>query len=220
MIALADSQVLRWLDELNGIDDADARAAQIRREIWKLRKADNTAENRRAIKKLYQKLDAIQFKPDYMCLIIDKEKDYWRACNGFSINGIGYRRLLGTNGGIKNSTIVFVSERHIDEIRRRIDNGRDMNQKLVPAKLEAYKALACSASVPVSWPNGILVVHDFETVFHEDTIYLTDENDGEPIMEYRKDTEIHLDGCDGCGLMLPSLAERWSEELGLDYGPV
>ena len=209
--------MLRWLDELNGIEDADARAAQVRREIRALRKADNSAENRKAIKKLYQKLDAIQFKPDYMCLIIDKEKDYWRACDGFSINGIEYRRLLGTNGGIKNSTIVFVSARHIEEIRRRIDNGRDLNQKLVPAKLEAYKALACSASVPVSWPKGILVVKDYETVFYEDTIYLTDENEGEPIMEFRKDTEIHLDGCDGCGMMLPSLAERWSEELGLDY---
>lgn len=217
VIALADSQVLRWLDELNGIDDADARALQIKREIRMLRRADNSAENRRAIKKLYQKLDAIQFKPDYMCLIIDKEKDYWRACEGFAINGIVYKRLLGTAGGIKNSTIVFISERYVDEIRRRIDNGRDMNQKLVPAKLEAYKALACSASVPVSWPRGILVVHDFETVFHEDTIYLTDENDGEPVMEEHQDTEIHLDGCDGCGLMLPSLAERWSEELGLDY---
>lgn len=217
VIALADSQVLRWLDELNGISDADERAVQIKREIRALRKAENSAENRRAIRKLYQKLDAIQFKPDYMCLIIDKEKDYWRACDGFYINGIGYKRLLGTNGGIKNSTIVFISERHIDEIRRRIDNGRDMSQKLVPAKLEAYKALACSASIPVSWPNGILVVKDFETVFHEDTIYLTDENDGEPIMEYKEDTEIHLNGCDGCGLMLPSLSERWSEELGLGY---
>ena len=217
VIALADSQVLRWLDELNGIDDADERAAEIRREIRRLRKAENTTENRHEIKKLYQKLDAIQFKPDYMCLIIDKEKDYWRACDGFSINGIEYRRLLGTNGGIKNSTIVFVSARHIDEIRRRIDNGRDLNQKLVPAKLEAYKALACSASTPVSWPNGIIVVKDFETVFHEDTIYLTDENDGEPLMEFRKDTEIHMDACDGFGMMLPSLAERWSREIGLDY---
>lgn len=218
VIALADSQVLRWLDELNGIDDADERAAEIRGQIRILRKEENVAENRKAIKQLYQKLDAIQFKPDYLCLIIDREKDYWKVTkDGFSVNGISYRRLLGTNGGIKNSTIVFISERHIDEIRRRIDNGRDLNQKLVPAKLEAYKALACSASVPVSWPKGILVVHDFETVFHEDIIYLSDENDGEPEMEYRNGTEIRLDGCDGCGMMLPSLAERWSGELGLDY---
>lgn len=217
VIALADSQVLRWLDELNGIEDADERASEIKSKISKLRKSDNTLENRKEIKQLYQKLDAIQFKPDYMCLIIDKEKDYWRACSGFSINGISYTRLLGTNGGIKNSTIVFISERHADEIRRRIDNGRDTNQKLVPAKLEAYKALACSASTPVSWPHGILVVKDFETVFREDTIYLSDENIGEPVMEYMENTEVTLDGCDGCGLMLPSLADRWSKELNLGY---
>lgn len=90
-------------------------------------------------------MDSIQYKPDYLCLIIDKEKDYHRACAGFSINGISYKRLLGTNGGIKNSTIVFVSERLHDEIDRRIENGRNKDLPLVPAKLEAYRALACSA---------------------------------------------------------------------------
>ena len=36
-------------------------------------------------------------------------------------------------------------------------------------------------------------------------------------MEVRSGTEIELDESDGYGLMLPALAERWSEELGLDY---
>ena len=152
-----------------------------------------------------------------MCLIIDKEKDYYRACKGFSINGINYKRLLGTNGGIKNSTIVFVSERHADELRRRIDNGRNMEQKLVPAKLEAYKALTCSASTPVSFPKGIVVVNDCETEFLSDIVYLTDEADGEPVMEDQKQVPIQMNASDGYGLMLPSLAKQWSEDLGLDY---
>lgn len=162
-------------------------------------------------------MDALQFKPDYMCLIIDREKDYYRACRGFSINGVNYVRLLGTNGGIKNSTIVFVSERVSDELRRRIDNNRDPNKEMVTAKLEAYKALTCSASVPVSNPNGVLVISDAETEFLSDIIYLSDETDGEPLMEERKDQLIKLNASDGCGMMLPSLAERWSKELGLDY---
>lgn len=159
----------------------------------------------------------MQFKPDYMCLIIDKEKDYYRACKGFSINGVKYKRLLGTNGGIKNSTIVFVSERLADELKRRIENGRDPTKELVTAKLEAYKALTCSASNPVSFPEGILVVDDVETTFSSDVVYLTDEDTYEPVMVEQRDREITLDASDGCGLMLPSLAERWSEELGLDY---
>ena len=187
IIALADSQVLRWLDELNGITDAENNARAIKAEIRHLRKEPNSVENRRKVKKLYAKLDDIQFKPDYLCVIIDKEKDYYRACKGFSINGLEYRRLLGTNGGVKNETIVFVSKRHVEEIRRRIDNGRNMEKEMVPAKLEAYKALTCSASTPVSMPNGILVVSDCETEFLSDIIYLNDENTDEPVMQQSRE---------------------------------
>ena len=137
IIALADSQVLRWLDELNGITDAESKAREIKAEIRRLRKEQNSVENRRKVKRLYEQLDDIQFKPDYLCVIIDKEKDYHRACRGFSINGLKYCRLLGTNGGVKNETIVFISERHAEEIRKRIDNGRNLEKAMVPAKLEA-----------------------------------------------------------------------------------
>lgn len=174
-------------------------------------------QNRKRVKQLYTELDEIQFKPDYLCVIIDREKDYLRACRGFKINGLKYQRLLGTNGGVKNSTIVFISDRHADEIKRRINNGRNMEKEMVPAKLEAYKALTCSASIPVSMPNGILVVRDCETEFLSDIIYLNDEADGEPVMEERKQVPVQLNESDGYGLMLPSLARRWGEELGLDY---
>lgn len=217
VISLADSTVLRWIDELNGIEGADERAREIKSEIRAARKNKENVSSRRLLRNLYSELDALQFKPDYMCLIIDKEKDYRRACKGFSINGIKYRRLLGTNGGIKNSTIVFVSERLKDEIERRIENGRDPTKELVTAKLEAYRALTCSASTPVSFPKGILVVEDAETEFDSEVLYLTDEADGEPVMELHENEHIVLDASDGYGLMLPSLAERWSEELGLDY---
>ena len=217
VISLADSQVLRWIDELNGITDADEQARKIKQEIRRVRKEPNSIQNKRVIKQLYTNLDKLQYKPDYMCLIIDKEKDYYRACKGFSINGVKYKRLLGTNGGIKNSTIVFVSERLVDELRRRIDNGRNPEAQLVPAKLEAYKALTCSASTPVSLPKGVLVVNDCETEFLSDIVYLTDEDVSEPVMEERSNEKITMDASDGYGIMLPSLARRWSDELDLDY---
>lgn len=217
IISLADSQVLRWIDELNGIEDADQKARFIKAEIKRLKNEANSIKNKREIKRLYEELDRIQFKSDYLCLIIDKPKDYYRACRGFSVNGVRYVRLVGTTGGVKNSTIVFVSERLSSELRRRIDNDRDMSMEFVPAKLEAYRGLTCSASIPVSYPRGVLVVNDAETTFVSDIISLSDENDGEPQVEFQKDKEITLDTSDGFGLMLPSLAERWSKELGLDY---
>lgn len=217
VISLADSQVLRWIDELNGVTDADAHARSIKKRIREIKKEPCSRANTVEIRKLYAELDKLQFQPDYMCLIIDKNKDYHRACKGFSINGVKYKRLLGTNGGIKNSTIVFVSDKVYDEIRQRIENGRDETKELVTAKLEAYKALTCSASTPVSFPKGIAVVDDAETEFFSDIIYLTDEGDGEPLMEHRKDELVKLNASDGFGLMLPKLSARWSEELGLDY---
>ena len=219
VVSLADSQMLRWIDELNGITDADARAKEVQVQIRRLRREPSSLQNRRQIRKLYEQLDEIQFKPDYMCVIMDKERDYLRAVKGYTVNGIKYRRLLGTNGGIKNSTIVFVSERLWPELSRRIENGRDLSKELVPAKLEAYKALTCSASTPVSMPRGVLVVNDCETQFMADTVYLDDECDGEPLMEDRPNSLVDLNESDGYGLMLPSLAARWGEEIGIDYLP-
>ena len=221
VISLADSQVLRWLDELNGIKDADERGFEIRREIRMLRREPNGARNRKKMRELYAELDTLEFKSDYVSVIMDSKKDFFRACEGFRINGMTYHRLLGTNGGVKNSTIVFISDRHGDEIRRRIENGRDLAKPLVPAKLEAYKALTCSASTPVTAPKGLLVVPDCVTTFQSDVIYIDeDENGGgEPILERRPNAEIELIESDGYGMISPALAAQWAEDLQLDYVP-
>lgn len=217
IISIGDSQMLRWIDEMNGCEGAEERVREIKRQIKHIRRMGDSVQNRRAIRRLYDELDSVQFKPDYMHLVIDKNKDLLRACRGFLINGIKYVRLLGTSGGVKNSTVVFVSERLASRLRVRIDNGRNMNMPLVPAKFEAYRALTCSGSTPVSMPRGILVVPDCETVFHEDVLFLSDENDGEPELRMIKDYEVKLTESDGYGLMLPTLAERWSNELKLGY---
>ena len=218
VISLAGSQILRWIDELNGDNDSEERAREIKREIKEIKRNDNTPQSKRRIRQLYGKLDEIQFKPDYVSIVIDRITDYRRLCKGFKINGIEYMRLLGTSGGIKMSTIVFVSARLHDELERRINNGRDMTKKFNPAKLEAYRALTCSASIPVSWPNGIAVVKDCMTEFYDTVIHLRNgEGDEEPVMSEPREEPIKLDASDGFGMMLPSLAERWSHELGLDY---
>lgn len=216
VVSLNDSQMLRWIDELNGVGDTVSAVAEIKRRIRDIKRRPSGARNRGELRSLYDKLDELQFKPDYMCLVIDRISDYRRACKGFSINGMRYVRLLGTNGGVKTSTIVFVSERLAPVLRKRIENGRNPTLQ-IPAKFEAYRALTCSGSAPVSMPNGILVVPDCETKFREDIIMIDDEGTDEPRMELQKDVEITLDESDGYGLILPCLAGRWSKELGLDY---
>lgn len=217
LISLASSQLLRWIDELNGVSDADSRAKEIKRKIRQLKSEPNSVANKHRIKALYGQLDDLQFKADYINIIIDKPKHYRRLCKGFKINGRKYVRLFSTVGGVKNSTVVFVSEALAPELRRRANNGRDPTKTFAPAKLQAYLSLVCSGSVPVSMPRGVAVVSDVETTFNCDAIYLDSSGDGEPTMECRDNEEITIDATDGFGLMLPALAERWSDELGLNY---
>ena len=218
MIALADSQILRWIDELNGVGNADDRARRIKNEIRRIKYTPDYPDAKKRLRFLYEELDRVEFKQDYVSIVMDSAQDYRRACKGFAINGVRFVRLLGTPGGIKMSTIVFVSERLAPELRMRIDNGRDKTKELVPAKFEAYRALTCSGSVPVSMPRGIVVVPEKEITFHESAIRLRDgDNGGEPVMTVDDDAEITLNICDGCGMMLPSLAKRWSDEADLGY---
>lgn len=217
LVPLADSQILDFIDEINGVTDTDEIAQSIKTQIKSVKREPTSLTNRKLIKLLYSKLDETLFRADYMCLVVDRVSDYRRACKGFTINGVRYVRLLGTNGGIKCSTIVFVNEQIASELVRRINNGRNTAKEMVPAKLEAYKALVCSGTTPVSMPHGIAVVDDCITHFKSDVYYLTDENVDEPEMTLLHDADIELNASDGYGLMLPSLAARWSRELGLDY---
>lgn len=227
IISLADSNVLRSIDELNGVDrEATAlRIGKIRAEITALRQSsENRATARARIKELYEELDKIQLKSDYLMVVMSKKSDIDKLNKRFSVNDIEYKRLVGTPNGVKKSTVVYcpvVNERGVhmhEELNKRMNGGRDESKPFVPAKFEAYKALACSASVPVSMPKDILVVDDFVLSFEDNFIELKDAetDDGEPIMT-KKRGKFELNASDGFGLICPALAERWSEELGLDY---
>jgi hypothetical protein len=53
----------------------------------------------------------------------------------------------------RNSTVVLVNDEIADELRRRINNGRDMTKPLAASKFNAYFGLATSATQIVSEPR-------------------------------------------------------------------
>ena len=212
IIPLSDSQTLRFIDEFNNVN-TDFLAKKIKNKIKLEKQKNSTEETRNNIKELYKQLYNTQFQKDYMCLIIDKKSHYDRANKGFYINGIKYKRFLGTNGGIKNSTIIYVSERVYPFLKERLDCGRNKNIPLVPAKLEAYQALMCSSSIPVSMPKGIIVVKDCVTHFKDNVIFVDDSESDEPVVTYKDNVDIELIDSDGYGLMSPDIARRWNGEL-------
>lgn len=145
-------------------------------------------------------------------MIMNTRKDYLRANKGFYINQYQYRRLLGTNGGIKKSTITYVGEAVYDEIKKRMDNGINLHKSIIPAKLEAYQALICSSSIPVTMPR-IVIVKDCNVTFKEDVILIRDEKEEEPRMSREKDYEISYCDSDGYGLMSPEYSRIVNKEL-------
>lgn len=218
LIALNDSQLLRFIDRINKTGTPEIHIAGIRSQIEGLKRQTDLRRARPEIKKLYEELDRYLFQKDYVCVVMDSVKDYRYLCKkGFRINSVTYGRLLGTTGGVKNNTIVFVNERLLPELKKRIANGRALSKPFIPAKLEAYNALVCTSSVPVSLPRGIVVVHDCITHFKSDVIELDDTNLAQPRMKYIKDKDIRLNDSDGYGIAMPALMERWGHELGKDY---
>lgn len=157
---------------------------------------------------------------------MDKKSDYDRANQGFYVNGIKYLRLLCTTGGVKTSTVVYVSEKLHPELKKRIENGKNNEVKLVPAKLGAYEALAASGSLEVSWPKdkyapipgGVIVIRDAFTEFTADLINIDDsDRSQEPIVQFAPNQLVKNNCSDGCSMMLPSLSRRWNGELNDDY---
>lgn len=222
VVALADSQILSWINEINGTQDYDIQAKDVKRRIKFLKKQETTPENKAAISELYKKLYSLQFREDYMCVVMRNNTHYKRANKGFKVNGITYKRLLCTTGGVKMSTVVYVSERIYSELKKRLSNNHNMDIPLVPAKYSAYEALAASGSNVVSWPSGgdgripggTIVVKDCMTKFVADVIDVDDSNyPNEPMVELKRNQEFENDASDGCGIMTVELAKRWNGEL-------
>ena len=222
VVALADSQILSWINEINDIQDYDLKAREVKRQIKFLKKQEVTPANKAKISELYRELYRLQFRDDYVCVVMKNNTHYKRANQGFKINGINYKRLLCTTGGVKMSTVVYVSERVQPELKKRLANNHNPNVPLVPAKYSAYEALAASGSNVVSWPlgsdatipGGTIVVKDCMTRFIADVIDVDDSNyPNEPLVELKRDQEFDNDASDGCGIMTVELAKRWNGEL-------
>lgn len=245
VVSLGSSQVLRWMPELTGKPDADIKASNIKQQIKSLKTKGNSQENKRQISQKYDELYELQFQPHYMMLVMDSPKDYKYVCeHGFKITivysdneskTITYKRFLGTAGSIKKSTIMFVDENIHSRLMKKINNGRhegpeereyngmNLNYKFIPAKLNAYFALACSASIPVPWPR-IIVIDDVETSFEAEVREVKDTgNEGNPdwpsVTDPIKKT-IKINTCDGMGFITPEMSIKWAESLNEGSEPL
>ena len=157
-----------------------------------------------------------------ICNVVFKsDKDYEKySQKGFNLNGEHYSLLLGTPGGIKSNSVMFIKSSIQEDINKMIENGADLSIPITPSKLMGYMSLTFSSSAPVSFTPNILVVKDVETSFEDKVIHIKFDNDKDaPTVEEIEGYNVVNNACDGCGLIMPKMADIWAKDLHLEYTP-
>lgn len=165
-------------------------------------------------------IESIDFSNYILIAEVANKADFKRiTTKGFIVNGILFKRFVGTPNGLKHNTLLFVNAEILEELNRRCDCGRK-EIPIIPSKLEAYKSLSCSASQPICAPKGVLVVPDCITHIVEDVINIDDSSDlPEPDVQFIKNKEIENTVSDGFSLCTIDYMKRVAKSLELDYVP-
>lgn len=187
--------------------------------ILNLEKRLNNHEYTQQIKNIQDKINRTLFVPDYITVVMEHPTHYdYMYENGFTINGRLYKRFSCAAGQARVSTVVFCNVEIIEELRKKLNNNRDITKPNAPSKFNAYFGLAGSATSVVSEPKFI-VVKDFENQANFKANYVTETDwDKDDDIEV-KDVKLPMNRTDGMGLISIRQAEKWAKELGLDYIP-
>jgi hypothetical protein len=222
VISVGHSQLIKWIEEVTGTSNNYLEAQKIRRRIKDLKKLENTSENQLTIKQKYDELYKYQFEENLVSIQFDKKSHFNKCCSGLIINNKPFRRLYGTPGGLKMSTVLFINADIYDDIHAKLNNGRrdtkikdgqEIDIMHSVAKLEAYYALTSSTSSPVSWPK-MIIVKGTETSFDADIIEVGDKDDmPDPYVSAPKRKNVTLEINDGCGIMSPEYSSKINNEL-------
>lgn len=217
IVSINDSIALRIIRKITGKEVSEDEINDLKVKIKKLKRKNRTEANIKKIKELQEELDDKTLLKELNSIVFDSVSD-WNYANSrkndIKLNGSKRVRTIGTSGGVKKNTVLFSDEYIHKELNKRLNNGRDENIKYVPAKFEAYKALAFSGSTPVTQPKGVLVIKDAEVDIVSDVLLLSDNGKGEFNLTEEIDYKINKQFTDGCSMVSPELAEQWTIDMG------
>jgi hypothetical protein len=220
VVALADNQILRSIRYIRKRTINYEKLEKRFRKRDELKLLPHSSNNAREIRKLQDKIHRTLYIPDYVIVVINHNSHYdYMNENGLYINGMKYTRLSCGAGQARKKNVVFCNTEIIDELLKVLNNDRDITVPLVPSKYNAYLGLAGSATRLVSEPRFI-VVKDFEntTSFKANYVIETEWNEDD-IVEVRYINDKKMNRTDGMGLISPRQAQKWANELELDYIP-
>lgn len=219
IVALADNQILRSIRDIRKIDFDKKIIDELYEERNSLKKGKLTKNKLKKINIIQEKINHLLYIPDYITVVIDHKSHYeYIFKNGIKFNGSIYKRLSCSASQARVSTVVLCNTEIIDELKDRLNNGRNVNKKFSPSKFNAYFGLYGSSTSLVREPKFI-VVPDFINHDKFKTNYVIETDwDKDDIIEERE-IELEMNRTDGMGLISPNLAKLWAEDLELDYVP-
>ncbi|MGK4040928.1 hypothetical protein AB0Y20_01405 [Heyndrickxia oleronia] len=226
LVQIGDNQVFRSIRDIKNIHTDLNLLNKLTKERNELKSLHSSEENSKLIEEKQEKIDRILFVPDIINVKVDDKKVYkYIFKNGFKVNGITFKRFCSGAGQSRRSIASFVNTEIKDELERKLNCGLNI-KKINVAKYNAYFGLYLSATYPVRTPRVCLIddCEEFKlpkTVDWIDDIETTDKN-GKKITKRvisEKQFDFIPNMWDGQGLVSPSFAEKWQEDLELDYLP-
>ncbi len=219
IVSLADSQMLKSIRDITGQKIDREQLEEWYEERDRIKKRKNSAENRKKIKELQNKIWDMMYIPDYITVVMESVKDYERIFKkGFVLNGRTFKRIGCSASQARVNTVAFCDIRIHDELKRRLDNGRDLDHILAPSKYNAYFGLYSSAGKIVTFPR-FCIIPDYESNMMVDVDYVIEQDEySDDIVEPRT-LDLAFNRFDGSGLISPQMAEQWGKDLGEDYTP-
>jgi len=220
IISLSDSQMLKSIRDITGQKiDRDLLETWYEERDRLKKSKNNTQAKRNRIKQLQKQIYNMMYIPEYITVVMENQKDYETMFKkGFVFMGKRYKRMSCSASQARVSTIVFVTEDIKTELKRRLDNGRDLNHKLAPSKYNAYFGLYSSAIKQVSKPRFCVVPDYCENQTVDVDYVIETDKDHDDIIEPRT-MDIEFNRFDGSGIISPQFAEQWGKDLGEDYTP-
>jgi hypothetical protein len=218
IVSIGENQVIRTLLSLKGISEYREKLELLFAEKKKVKNKSACFDNYTRIVQLNEQIDEILFVPEIVSVIIDKTSHYKNIIkNGFFINDRKFVRLLCGAGQSRRNTVFFIDSNYEEEVKKILNNGRNLSKEISPAKFNAYFALAASATQTVSQPY-FCVIPDCEIEREEEVEYIEEIDDRDDEISICK-MNLPFNLFDGQGIISPRLAKIWSEDLGLDYIP-
>lgn len=183
-----------------------------------LKTSKNSSLNKDTLQRITNRIEEILFIKDFISIEFDNKSHYRKIVEqgGFYVNDIQFVPFLASAGMIRKNTALFINKEIKKEFIEILENGRNKNSKIVPAKFGAYFSLYSSSTLPVSFPKFAVVPDkELKTLRKVDFVTYVGENEDDKVEE--KDITLKLNAWDGQGIISPALAERWSRELEMDY---